>query len=75
MESAIPPDPTPASESDAATQKFSPSIMQGLLAAGAQSRPTHDWQPPSVEELQRLLPQYEISAFIARGGMGAVYKG
>ena len=33
------------------------------------------WQPPTVEELQKLLPQYEISAFIARGGMGAVYKG
>ena len=33
------------------------------------------WEPPGVEELQRALPQYEISAFIARGGMGAVYKG
>jgi Protein kinase domain/Sulfatase-modifying factor enzyme 1/Lectin C-type domain len=33
------------------------------------------WEPPRVEELQRALPQYEISGFIARGGMGAVYKG
>jgi serine/threonine protein kinase len=33
------------------------------------------WLPPTVEELQQALPQYEISAFIARGGMGAVYKG
>ncbi|MDP1590573.1 MAG: serine/threonine-protein kinase [Prosthecobacter sp.] len=33
------------------------------------------WQPPSAEELQALLPQYEITALIGRGGMGAVYKG
>lgn len=33
------------------------------------------WQPPSAEELQRALPQYEIKALIARGGMGAVYRG
>ncbi len=35
----------------------------------------HTWQPPSVEDLHRMLPQYEITALIARGGMGAVYKG
>ncbi len=34
-----------------------------------------DWQPPSVEELQRQLPQFTIEKLIARGGMGAVYKG
>ncbi len=33
------------------------------------------WQPPTVEQLQQALPQYEISALIACGGMGAVYKG
>jgi serine/threonine protein kinase len=37
--------------------------------------PVPSWEPPSVPELQRALPQYEISGFIARGGMGAVYKG
>ena len=35
---------------------------------------TH-WLPPSPEELQKLLPQYEITALIGRGGMGAVYRG
>jgi len=33
------------------------------------------WEPPSPEELQRLIPQYEITALLGRGGMGAVYRG
>ncbi|NLT70065.1 MAG: protein kinase, partial [Verrucomicrobiaceae bacterium] len=33
------------------------------------------WEPPSPEALQALLPQYEISGIIGRGGMGAVYEG
>jgi serine/threonine protein kinase len=32
-------------------------------------------EPPGPEELQRMLPQYEIQMLIGRGGMGAVYKG
>jgi len=34
-----------------------------------------DWEPPSPEELQALLPHYEITSILGRGGMGAVYKG
>ncbi len=33
------------------------------------------WEPPTPEELQEMLPQYEITALIGRGGMGAVYRG
>jgi serine/threonine protein kinase len=33
------------------------------------------WQPPAPEELARLLPQYEITLLLGRGGMGAVYQG
>ncbi len=33
------------------------------------------WEPPLPEELQALLPQYEITGILGRGGMGAVYRG
>ncbi|MEM9281017.1 MAG: protein kinase [Verrucomicrobiota bacterium] len=33
------------------------------------------WEPPTIKELHSLLPQYEITEIIGRGGMGAVYKG
>lgn len=31
-------------------------------------------QPPSIEELQALIPQLEILSFIGHGGMGTFYK-
>jgi len=39
------------------------------------STSSSQWEPPSPEELQALLPQYEISAILGGGGMGAVYRG
>lgn len=59
------------------TQRFSDSAMHGLLRAGfsGRTRALRHWEPPGVADIQRALPQYEVSAFIARGGMGAVYKG
>src|SRR5260221_8891362 len=32
------------------------------------------WQPPSLVEMQALLPSYEFHAVLGRGGMGAVFK-
>ncbi len=32
------------------------------------------WMPPTTEDLQHLLPQFEVLELIAYGGMGAVYK-
>lgn len=32
------------------------------------------WQPPSLDEMQALLPQFQFLALVGRGGMGAVYQ-
>ena len=32
------------------------------------------FEAPSLEHLAELLPAYDFEAFIAQGGMGAVYK-
>jgi len=38
-----------------------------------ESNPT-EFVAPTLEELKPLFPAYELEAFIAQGGMGAVYK-
>lgn len=41
---------------------------------GEQPARSPGFDPPSVEELQKLLPAYEFIKFVDKGGMGAVYK-
>lgn len=50
-----------------------------LLGRALESHPSTgtppDWEPPTPQALQAQLYGYEVRQFIARGGMGAVYRG
>jgi serine/threonine protein kinase len=50
-------------------------FARGMHSVKMSSAGALGWTPPKVEEVARLLPQYEILAMIGHGGMGAVYKG
>ena len=52
-----------------------PDIPSPPPAAGYDASPSKGWQPPTAAELQTMLPQYEITGLLGRGGMGAVYRG
>lgn len=44
-------------------------------AEGAANSTDGGFVPPTVEELANVIPQIEILELLAKGGMGAVYKG
>ncbi len=45
-----------------------------MSTTSSASKPSGAWQPPPLEEMQAMLPQYEFVSLLGRGGMGAVFK-
>ncbi|MEQ1751387.1 MAG: protein kinase, partial [Prosthecobacter sp.] len=45
-----------------------------MSTSSSASKPSGQWEPPTLEEMQAMLPQYQFTAVLGRGGMGAVYK-
>jgi serine/threonine protein kinase len=51
-------------------------VLAGAMDSERISTPAFliTWIPPTLEEVARLFPQYEIFQIIGKGGMGAVYQ-
>jgi hypothetical protein len=51
-----------------------PACLMAQATETQQHPPQPHFQPPPIEELQKLFPQVEIASLLGAGGMGAVYK-
>lgn len=64
-----------SSRPNAASMTPPGELLGRALQTDVGSGSAGSWVPPSVEEMAALLPQFEITALIDRGGMAAVYLG
>ncbi len=46
-------------------------LLRGVRRTGSSKK---IWEPPPVDEMSVLLPQFRIESLAGRGGMGAVYR-
>lgn len=49
-------------------------LMAAAMRPSPVSSPAWGWEPPPAEQIARLFPEYEVTALIGRGSMGAVYR-
>jgi serine/threonine protein kinase/class 3 adenylate cyclase/CHASE2 domain-containing sensor protein len=74
QESEHPPERKSGSSEHSATTVI--MNMEEVAGASPPAPRFHEhWMPPTVEELQALMPGYAIDKMLGCGGMGAVYRG
>ena len=49
-------------------------LARGMHSVKMSSPSGVSWTPPSVAEVEKLFPNYEVVAVLGHGGMGAVYQ-
>lgn len=67
----MPPEPDAFPSPQPPSDPLAGLNLKGALEAGIQP---DQWEPPAPAELAAVLPDYQITMILGRGGMGAIYK-